>query len=849
MNIADIKKATETTAPMGSLRRDSLVLLVAMILVGVIAAVTLSIVSYYNLTKNAERDSQVLVKSAGALVSGFFEEPFSMIRCISVSSDKMQEEGDPNIDLMLESNLRDSPSFDSLMVLDRSGVITHIAPYDAFYMGRNMSGFRFFSHSMKSDSPSLSDVYLSPISGAPTVIIAMRNERGLAAGALSLKGLSEKIDLIRESSNFMISIIDSDGVYIVDPDNSMVKRSVVSPDFGKIRAEAKSDFTFVTMRDGKEYLATATRLKDTGWYVIVYYDRSVIAGSVRNALFISIAGFVFLLILTVVYKYESFRKMMHFIRSFTEFSRKVGEGDYGATFQSPHIREFLVLMEDLDKMRSRIDERETALCESERKFREIIMNIPVALGIMDLNERITFLNPAFVELFGYDCGDIPILEEWYIKAYPDEEYRSGIIAFYKDHIPLGGVLSLESVVTCKNGDRRNIVASTTIYDGMTYNVFSDITSRVEAEKAINELNRDLETRVAERTAQLEELNADLTRANNELEHAMSRLTAAQDSLVEKEKMAVLGQLAAGIAHEINSPLGAIVSSNETICRNFNKMHDRFYSFYSSLTQDEVRFFEMSVNLSFDKTNEDRMHQRRMKAKRVYEALTECGIGYADELSDLLADLGLHDDVAVMMNGLRGERALNILQMVYLMWSFRMSTQIISQASEKAAKVISSLKIYLYPAKSETPEVTDLTVTIDAIIDLYYYKLRNGIKVERRYSQVPSVECYPDKLGQVWTNLINNAIHAMNNAGTLEIEVTRDDTNVVVSFTDSGCGIPENIRGLIFNPLFTTKKPGEGTGLGLDIVRRIVEFHRGRIECDSRPGRTTFTVSLPFKLSN
>jgi len=144
MNIADIKKATETTAPMGSLRRDSLALLVAMILVGVIAAVTLSIVSYYNLTKNAERDSQVLVKSAGALVSGFFEEPFSMIRCISVSSDKMQEEGDPNIDLMLESNLRDSPSFDSLMVLDRSGVITHIAPYDAFYMGRNMSGFRFF---------------------------------------------------------------------------------------------------------------------------------------------------------------------------------------------------------------------------------------------------------------------------------------------------------------------------------------------------------------------------------------------------------------------------------------------------------------------------------------------------------------------------------------------------------------------------------------------------------------------------------------------------------------------------------------------------------------------------------
>jgi two-component system, NtrC family, sensor kinase len=112
--------------------------------------------------------------------------------------------------------------------------------------------------------------------------------------------------------------------------------------------------------------------------------------------------------------------------------------------------------------------------------------------------------------------------------------------------------------------------------------------------------------------------------------------------------------------------------------------------------------------------------------------------------------------------------------------------------------------------------------------------------------VPPVTCLPDELNQVWTNLVHNALQAMDHKGTLTLGLRREGDEVAVSVGDSGCGIPEEIRARIFEPFFTTKPAGEGTGLGLDIVRKIVEKHRGRIEVESEVGRgSTFTVRLPI----
>jgi signal transduction histidine kinase len=118
-------------------------------------------------------------------------------------------------------------------------------------------------------------------------------------------------------------------------------------------------------------------------------------------------------------------------------------------------------------------------------------------------------------------------------------------------------------------------------------------------------------------------------------------------------------------------------------------------------------------------------------------------------------------------------------------------------------------------------------------------------VVRQYEALQPIFCYPDELNQVWTNLIHNAIQAMKGVGILEITVSQQRNEVIVRMTDSGCGIPEDIKAQIFEPFFTTKSAGEGSGLGLDIVKKIIDKHQGNIDVDSQPGRTTFTVVLPI----
>jgi signal transduction histidine kinase len=133
-----------------------------------------------------------------------------------------------------------------------------------------------------------------------------------------------------------------------------------------------------------------------------------------------------------------------------------------------------------------------------------------------------------------------------------------------------------------------------------------------------------------------------------------------------------------------------------------------------------------------------------------------------------------------------------------------------------------------------------------VLTLYHNQLKHGIEVVKHYESLPNIPCYPDELNQVWTNLIQNAIQAMDGQGTLEIGVAQKDHHVVVRVTDSGSGISEEIRERIFEPFFTTKPAGEGSGLGLDIVQKIIDKHHGKIEIESQPGKTTFCVILPME---
>jgi two-component system, NtrC family, sensor kinase len=132
-----------------------------------------------------------------------------------------------------------------------------------------------------------------------------------------------------------------------------------------------------------------------------------------------------------------------------------------------------------------------------------------------------------------------------------------------------------------------------------------------------------------------------------------------------------------------------------------------------------------------------------------------------------------------------------------------------------------------------------------VLELDRNSIKKGIEVTRNYQLLPAIWCYSDEMIQVWTNLIYNAIQAMEGKGRLAIATHQQGRYIVVQFTDSGCGIPPEIQARIFEPFFTTKPAGEGSGLGLNISQKIIDKHQGRIEVDSQPGQTTFKIWLPI----
>ncbi|MCB0193446.1 MAG: GAF domain-containing protein [Anaerolineae bacterium] len=333
---------------------------------------------------------------------------------------------------------------------------------------------------------------------------------------------------------------------------------------------------------------------------------------------------------------------------------------------------------------------------------------------------------------------------------------------------------------------------------------------------------------------------------HELAETLDHLRATQGQLIQSEKMAALGQLIAGIAHEVNTPLGAIRASIGNISHALSDSIRQLPELFQRLTpKQQKEFFALLEKALASEVSLSSREERKAK-RALRKHLEGLALDDADLIADVLSDMGVYSDVDEFIPLFQAEDIAFILQAAYNLSSQQKNSQNITTAVERASKVVFALKSYARYGQSETMIEANITEGIDVVLTIYHSQLKRGVDVTKNYSEVPTILCLPDELNQVWTNLIHNAIQAMDNQGELEIDVFQNNGYVVTQISDSGSGIPDEIKDRIFEPFFTTKPAGEGSGLGLDIVRKIVEKHDGTIEVDSRPGRTTFRVSLPVR---
>ena len=342
----------------------------------------------------------------------------------------------------------------------------------------------------------------------------------------------------------------------------------------------------------------------------------------------------------------------------------------------------------------------------------------------------------------------------------------------------------------------------------------------------------------------DELVTQLEKEVKERIHAEEELKNATAQLIETEKLVSIGQLASGVAHEINTPLGAIRSSNDSIFNNIQAL----YSLIENDCEPLNKYKELTsriINNIHNDQNVCSSRELRQHKKDILKKLSDKGITNCYEISNLLANVGIYEDYEEFIPLFNKENE-NLIKYIQRFSDILQSNNIINIAVEQSSRVVNALKDFARSGENSSVTEVNIKDTINTALTLYRNTLKHGIELKLDFENVPTILGYPEKLCQVWTNLIQNAAYAMNNSGILEISLKKIDDQILVAIADTGNGIPETIIGKIFEPLFTTKKLGEGTGLGLNIVKKIVEKHNGCISVESKPGEgTRFTITFPI----
>jgi signal transduction histidine kinase len=322
---------------------------------------------------------------------------------------------------------------------------------------------------------------------------------------------------------------------------------------------------------------------------------------------------------------------------------------------------------------------------------------------------------------------------------------------------------------------------------------------------------------------------------------------------QDEKMLAMGKLSAGLAHELNNPAAAIVRGSTSLLKHLKLQPETFKTVMAiRMEESEVDFVSERLFEILGRTEKPvlSLMQRTECEDELRDWLEDHQVDNPEEVAENFLDYGFTPgDLSAFTDHIPARSLSPVFNWINNNLVTERMVQDLQVSSQRISELVSAVKNFTHMDQGKGKEFTDIRSGIRNTLTMLNYKLKKGnIVVEEQFDEnLPKVKALVGELNQVWTNLIDNAIDAMeiNGKGKLIIKTEKDKEFVQVTLTDDGPGIPAEIQSRIFDPFFTTKEIGKGTGLGLDVVMRIIKQHRGSVKVESDANLTAFIVCFPI----
>ena len=424
-------------------------------------------------------------------------------------------------------------------------------------------------------------------------------------------------------------------------------------------------------------------------------------------------------------------------------------------------------------------------------FENILRHMVDILIVVNPDATVRFINQTAIDALQYSIEDVDGMPVG--KLFDDVELH--LFTLIKKLVTDGELRNKGMNLMSKDGLRIPVVLNGSLsrnednkIDAVVL-IARDMRDIYQLITELSQLNEDLEERVKNRTDELRV-------ARDASEEALKKLQQTQAQLVQNDKMASVGQLSAGIAHEINNPTGFVLSNLKTLEEYINDIR-------CLITE--------------------------------YDTLLQRCIGISDE------------DVSCIVKNI--EKFKEKIDVVFLLHDIAQIFKETQDGMRRISKIVRDMKEFSH-AGSDKPEYTDVNKGLESTLNIVWNEIKYKSEVKTLYGDIPQVLCYPQQLNQVFMNILVNAAHAIEGKGVITLRTFSENGNVVIEISDTGKGISPEHLSRIFEPFFTTKPVGMGTGLGLSVAYAIIKKHNGEITVDSKVGAgTRFQVCIPVEAGN